>query len=247
MVDSGGLENRCPCKRTVGSNPTSSAIIVYDGWSSAISRSNRFIVTIILFITFAAVKPVSALTEIGLAGVTGWTDNYFMGDPQGWGFAVMQSLSQKVSVRAAYYHLDHGFLYIGTLQFGLPPPNPDTTRYLIHSHALADIFEISLMHSLVEDRKLRLEAVVGVGLAKFELYLGNLSASSGFGSDNSTSFFTFAGNVKVKQLIWSPLALQLGFQYRPMSQLVFTTDSFDPFSEVKLSSVQAVFLVKLFD
>ncbi len=28
MVDWGGLENRCPCKRTVGSNPTLSAIIL---------------------------------------------------------------------------------------------------------------------------------------------------------------------------------------------------------------------------
>ena len=39
MVDRDGLENRCACKRTVGSNPTLSA---NSNWSNALIRREQF-------------------------------------------------------------------------------------------------------------------------------------------------------------------------------------------------------------
>ncbi len=41
MVERGGLENRCTCKRTVGSNPTPTAI------ATGLKKSEWFYITII--------------------------------------------------------------------------------------------------------------------------------------------------------------------------------------------------------
>ena len=41
MVERGGLENRCACKRTVGSNPTPTAII------RGLKKSEWFYITMI--------------------------------------------------------------------------------------------------------------------------------------------------------------------------------------------------------
>ncbi len=215
---------------------------IYDVKSQLPLFMNRLaIVAIILAIT--GLNSVMATTEIGFAGLTGWSNNYFLQDPQGWGLTVSQRVAKKISLSMTYNHLDNDFRYIGTTQFGgFPPPNPDTTRDMIRSDASADIFEISIHFTLVEDKKMRLEAGVGVGNAELNLHLKGESTGRGISSEKSVPLSTFAINATVKRFLWSPLAFKLGYQYRSMSAIVVATDGFEPFIDVTLSSVHAVLI-----
>ena len=125
------------------------------------------------------------------------------------------------------------------MQFGLPPPNPDTTREFIHSDASVDFYEISFHLTLVQGSKMRLEVGGGIGRADFDLHLNGESTGKGMSSTQSPTVLTLSVNTTVKQFIRSPLALRLGYQYRTMSTMSQSTDSFEPFNDVTFSSIHA--------
>jgi hypothetical protein len=203
---------------------------------------NRLLILFCLMISITWFTPVRAAIETGIVGQSGWSDNFYLGNPYGWGIFVSKSLSPKLSLRFSFGRLDNSFRYIGIMQFGLPPPEPDTTREFIHSDASVNFYEISIHHALVEGSKMRLDAGGGIGRADFDLHLYGESTGKTMSSAQSPTVLTFSVDVTVKQFIRSPLALRLGYQYREMSTPSQATDSFEPFNEVTFSSIHAAVL-----
>lgn len=182
--------------------------------------------------------------EIGLTGRSGWSDNLYLGHPDGWGTFITKSLSPKLSLRFSFSRLDNDFRHIGIMQFGFPPPEADNRREFIRSDASVDVYEISFHHALAEGSKMRLEAGGGVGRANFDLRLYGESTGKTISTTQSAPVLTFSVDVTVKQFIRSPLAFRLGYQSRKMSTMSTTTDSFEPFNHVTLSSIHAAVLAQ---
>ena len=205
---------------------------------------NRLLILFGLMLTITWFAPVRAAIEMGLVGQSGWSDNFYLGNPDGWGIFVSKSLSPKLSLRFSFGRLDNSFRHIGIMQFGLPPPEPDTTREFIHSDVSVDFYEISIHHALVEGSKMRMEAGGGIGRADFDLHLYGESTGKTMSSTQSPTVLTFSVDVTVKQFIRSPLAMRFGYQYRKMSTVSQATCSFEPFNEVTYSSIHATVLVR---
>jgi hypothetical protein len=197
-----------------------------------------------LVISIAWFAPAKAAIEMGVVGQSGWSDNFYLADPNGWGIFVSKSLSTKLSLRFAFNRLDNAFRHIGIMQFGFPPPEPDTTREFIHSDVSVNVYEISIHHALVEGTKMRLEAGGGIGQTDFDLHLKGESTGKTMSSVKTLSILKLSVNVTVKRFIRSPFAMRLGYQYRKMSAIDITLDGFEPFTDVNLSSIYAAVLAR---
>ncbi|MFQ6007359.1 MAG: hypothetical protein ACE5K8_00245, partial [Candidatus Zixiibacteriota bacterium] len=132
---------------------------------------NRLLVFLCFMVSITWFASAKAAIEVGVVGQSGWSDNFYLAKPNGWGIFVSKSISPKLSLRFSFGRLNNNFRYIGIMQFGLPPPEPDTTREFIHSDVSVNVYEISVYHALVEGTKMRLEVGGGIGQANFDLHL----------------------------------------------------------------------------
>lgn len=199
---------------------------------------------IFLLLVFCACSSVYAEIAIGVERQTGWSDNTYFGDPDGWGWVVSKSLPHRMSLRFSFSRTEYEGELFGIMQFGMPPPNPDTTREPIHTEASADFYEFSLHYVLIEGTKMRLEVGAGVGGARLDLNLLGGFTGKTISSEQSPGLFTLSGEVTVKEFLRPPLSLRLGYKYRTMPSGVAATDGFEPFDDVKYSSIHAAVLAR---
>lgn len=205
---------------------------------------NRLSISFGLMLSITCFTPASATIEVGLVSQSGWSENFYLGFPDGWGMFVSKSLSPKVSLRFSFSRLDNSSRHIGIMRSGFPPPNPDTTREFILSDASVDIYEFSIHHALVEGSKMRIEAGGGIGRADYDLRRYGESTGKTISSTQSSPGLTLTLDVIIKQFVRSPIAMRLGYQYRTMSTMSQATDSFEPFNHVAISSIYAAILVR---
>ncbi len=188
--------------------------------------------------------PANAALEMGVVGQSGWSDDFYLADPDGWAIFASKSLSQKLSLRLSFNRLDNAFRHIGIMQFGFPPPESDTTSEFIHSDVSVNVYEISIHHALVEGTKMRLEAGGGIGWADFDLHLKGESTGKTMSSAKTLSVLTISVDVTIKRFIRYPFAMRLGYQYRSMSTSSVIDDGFEPFTDVTFSSIYAAVLAR---
>jgi hypothetical protein len=205
----------------------------------------RRIICLSLIVSLASFASVYAETEIGLTGQSGWSDNSYLENPEGWGIFVSQNVSKKVAFRFSYNRLDNNFRYIGYMTFGFPPPGYIEVREFINLEVSTNIYEITFHHLLVEGSRMQLAAGGGLGLADFKLHLLGETTDRKMSVEQDTHLFTASVSATVKQFIWSKLALRLGYQYRNMSTISQSTDSFEPFNGVTYSSFNIALLTRL--
>jgi hypothetical protein len=189
-------------------------------------------------------SPASAEIEIGVLGHMGWSDDFYLGDPDGWGMFFTKSLLPNLSFRFTHSRMDNKCRHIGIMQFGMPPPEPDTTREFIKSDVSVTINELSLHLRLFEGNKMRLETGVGLGSAGFDLDLSGESTGKTMSLDEGTASVFWSVDLIVKDFIDPPLALRLGFQQRRMTSGPQATCGFSPFGDVGMSSVYASLMVR---
>jgi len=203
---------------------------------------NCLILGIILLIGGAI--PASSETEIGVARHSGWTDDFYLENPEGWGVFVRHSLPPFFALSFTFSRLENPLDYIGTLQFGLVPPDVVPTQERIKAKTTVDLYELSLYHIFVDDMRMQLEAGVGAGLAEFDLDLAGQSTGTRVSVGQSGLMASFTAGVTVKEFIRSPLALRLGYSYHAISTMSETTDAFEPFSDVTISDIYAVVMLR---
>ncbi len=182
--------------------------------------------------------------EFGLTANSGWSNNKYLEHPDGWGFFVSKSLSQSLTVRFSSDKFSKDFRYIGVLQFGYPPPNPDTTREFISSEARIHFYEFSIHHVVVNGNKMRLDVGGGLGLTGPKLKLRGEATGKTFTNDDGQILLSFSIDVTIKKFIYSPLALRIGYHYRAASYGPKATDTFYPFDELSLSSINVNLLAR---
>lgn len=204
----------------------------------------RTILYILLIMIFSVCPLVQAEIEIGLERQSGWSDNFYLGNPDGWGGFVSRSLSPRFSLRFSVSRLSHGLEYSGRMQFAWPPIGPDTPLESIRATTTLDLYELSLHYVLAEGSKMRLEVGAGLGGADFLLNLVGESTGKQMSVDQSPGLFTLSGEVIVKEFLRSPLSLRLGYKYRAMPTMVAATDTFEPFDDVKYSSIHVAVLAR---
>lgn len=202
----------------------------------------RTIIYILLIMMISVCPLVQAEIGIGLERQTGWSDSFYLGNPDGWSGFLSKSLSERFTLRFSVSRLSQRLRYLGVMQFSMPMPGDDTTREFISAATNLALYELSMHYVLVEGTKMRLEVGAGVGGPNFELDLRGESTGKKMSVKQSPKLFILSGEVTVKEFLSPPLALRLGYKYRTMPAVVFTTDSFEPFGDVKYSSIHvAVF------
>jgi len=205
-------------------------------------RKNYLILGIILLISGAI--PVSAETEIGVARHSGWTDDFYLENPEGWGVFIRQSLPPFFALSFSGKQLENSIAYFGTLQFGLVPPDVVPTREIIKAKTTVNIYELSLYHVFVDDERMQLEAGIGGGLADFNLDLAGQSTGTRMSVEQLGLMASFIVSVTIKEFIRSPLALRLGYSHHTISTSSETTDAFEPFNDVTISDIYAVVMLR---
>lgn len=205
----------------------------------------RAIILIVLFAALTVAAPARATIEFGFSGQSTWSDNDYVGNPTGWGLFFSRSLSPRVSVRLAYNRYSNDFHYIGNFLFGLVPPDADTSREIIAADASTKYVEMILLHSLVDGSRMRLDIGGGLGLAYFDLHLTGQSTGTMSTTNEDGITLTWMVETTVKHLIYSPLALKMGYQYHKSSTMEgLITDAFVPFDEIAHSGVYAALVAR---
>lgn len=206
----------------------------------------RTISYMFLLLVFCAGSSVYAEIGIGI-GVerqTGWSDNFYLGNPDGWGGFVSKSLTERFSVHFSVSRLSQSLKYLGIMQFAWPPIDPDTPLESVRATTTLDLYELSMHYVLVDGSKMRLEVGAGLGVADFSLNLTGESTGKQLSVNQSPGLSTLSGEVIVKEFLSPPLSLRLGYKYRTMPTGVAATDSFEPFDDVKYSSIHAAVLAR---
>lgn len=204
-----------------------------------------FKITISVLVLLLTLGNISkAEIDIGYARQTGWSDNFFLENPEGWTLYLSKSLSQKMSVRFSFSRLDNSITFIGTMTGGLIPPEVELTWELIRSDLNVKIYEFSLYHALVEGNKMRLDLGGAVGVADFDLSSKGLTTRIVRGRNQDAVFVSYAVDVTVKEFIFSPLALRIGYQHRKMSTFNANLHAFAAFSEVSYSNIRIDILAR---
>ena len=205
---------------------------------------NRFFLASLVIILLMS-SPLKAETEIGLIGQSGWSDNFYFANPDGWGLTLSQSLSQKMAIRFSFSRFENSFGYIGILSLGFPPIYLDTSSEIVSAYASANFYELSLHHNLLNGNKMRLETGGGLGVSSFDLDLVGGSTGRTLSTSQIPIILTLSIDVTVKKFLYSPFALRLGYQYRTMGAIPILIDGFQPFRNVNLSVARIDLLAKL--
>ena len=206
-------------------------------------RPLDIIIIITVIFLFANSSP-NAEIDIGYARQSGWSDNFFLKNPDGWTLYLAKSLSQKMSIRFSFSRLENNFTYIGVLTFGLIPPDVVLTRELVHSDLNVKMYEFSLYHALVEGSKMRLDLGGTFGFADYNLNLKGQTTGKQRNNLENAMLVSYGIDVTVKKFIFTTLALRIGYQYRNMETGVFVSDAFVPFQDVNYSSIRVDILAR---
>ena len=200
-------------------------------------RSFIFILTI-LIVSSISVSTPKAETDFGYARLSGWSDNFYFNNPNGWSLYLTKSLSKKMSMRFTYSKLSNDFAFFGIMAFGFPPIDMNTNRELIGANVRARLYELSLHHAIAEGSKMRMDIGAGLGGSKFKLRMtGQSTAETRLFIQNPITL-TFDINVTVKKFLHDAIALRIGYQHRSMGTLDFSTDIFLPFRDVSYSNIR---------
>ena len=116
-------------------------------------RSFNFILTI-LIVSIISISFPKAEIDIGYARQSGWSDNFYFNNPDGWSLYLTKSFSKKMSMRFTYSKLSNNLSYFGVMTFGFPPIDIIVTRELIDANVTARLYELSLHHSIAEGSKI---------------------------------------------------------------------------------------------
>ena len=207
-------------------------------------KSSFNLILTILIVSIITICSPKAEIDIGYARQTGWSYNFFLENPKGWTLYLSKSLSQKMSVRFSFSRLDNSITFIGTMVGGLIPPEVELTWELIRSDLNVKTYEFSLYHALVEGNKMRLDLGGAVGVADFDLSSKGLTTRIVRGRNQDAVFVSYAVDVTVKEFIFSPLALRIGYQHRKMSTFNANLHAFAAFSEVSYSNIRVDILAR---
>ncbi|MEE8404357.1 MAG: hypothetical protein V3S17_03095 [candidate division Zixibacteria bacterium] len=198
-----------------------------------------FRITISVLVFLLTLGSVSkAEIDIGYSRQSGWSDNFYLENPDGWSLYLSKSFSQKMSMRLSFSRLDKNFIYAGYMAFGLIPPNMLLTWELIKSDLSAKVYEISIHHSLVEGSRMRLDVGGGFGVTNFNLILRGQTTGYRVLRTQKPAFYSFAVDVTVKKFLFNPIALRIGYQHRNMATHNITLDGFEPFHEISYSNIR---------
>lgn len=206
-------------------------------------RSFNLILTILIVSIITICSPKAEI-DIGYARQSGWSDNFFLKNPDGWTLYLAKSLSQKMSIRFSFSRLENNFTYIGVLTFGLIPPDVVLTRELVHSGLNVKMYEFSLYHALVEGSKMRLDLGGTFGFADYNLNLKGQTTGKQRNNLENAMLVSYGIDVTVKKFVFTTLALRIGYQYRNMETGVFVSDAFVPFQDVNYSSIRVDILAR---
>jgi hypothetical protein len=199
-----------------------------------------------LFILTSSLPSARAGWEIGAGAQTAWSNNEYLGDPNGWGLTMGKSLSGKLDLRGSYTRLDQRSRYVGTLPGnGFSPAGPAPVRQLISNRTHIDLYEVSLAYDLIDANRMRLEIAGGLGYGAADLKLSGEQSGDVVARSADPLAFSLGVQVLVKELFVRPLALRLGYQHRTLKGTFgATTDAFEPFSDLSISSVQVALLAR---
>jgi len=87
-------------------------------------------------------------------------------------------------------------------------------------------------------KKMRMEIGAGLGSSKFDLRLTGQSTAKTQLFIQKPIILTFDINVTVKRFLFEAMALRIGYQYRSMGTLDFSTDIFLPFRDISYSNIR---------
>ena len=201
----------------------------------------------LIAIVILTLSPLSANAgwELDYSKHSAWTDNKYLGDPDGWGMFLSKSLSKKIAIRVLYTRFENKSRYIGTLPLPLWPPGPWYDRQFISENAHINLYELALIFALIDGTKMRLEVGGGVGggIARVELFGEQSGHAQAGGSDSQV--VSLSVQILVKELIWPPLALRMGYRTRYLTEQLYSTDGFAPFLGITISSVQLGLVARL--
>jgi hypothetical protein len=200
-----------------------------------------FLGLILLIILFV---PVRAEIEFGLVGQLGWTDNFYLENPDGWGMFAAKSLSRMLDLRFTFDRFDKNFRYNGIVFFPFPPPGSNPTPEPIRSMAKVCFYDLSIHRQMLTAGFVRFGAGVGVGVANLDSDLTGETTGRSVTVSTSASVLTLSMSAQLKKFIWPPFALRFGYKYRLMLIENLTTDVFAPFINVNFSSVHIELLAR---
>lgn len=198
-----------------------------------------FKITISVLVLLLTLSSLSkAEIDIGYARQSGWSDNFYFRNPDGWSLYLSKSFSKKMSIRFTYSKLINNFSYFGEMTFGFPPIDMIVTRELIGANVTARLYELSLHHAIAEGSKMRMDIGAGLGGSKFKLRMTGQSTAKTMLFIQNPIILTFDINVTVKKFLHDAMAMRIGYQYRSMGTLDFSTDIFLPFRDVSYSNIR---------
>ena len=108
---------------------------------------------------------------------------------------------------------------------------------MIDSKASINYTEISLHYGIINDSKFRLDIGGGFGLVSPELNLLGKVTSKTFKNNDSQVMMSFAVDVTIKEFVHKNLSFRMGYQYRNSSYGSKATDTFYPYDDLTLSSM----------
>jgi hypothetical protein len=182
--------------------------------------------------------------EIGLAAQTGWSNNDYLGNPDGWSLFFSKSLTDRLDVRGAYNRFENTSHGLGTLPLGFGPGGTTSVRQLISGNAEFYTYELWLNYAIVDGSRMRLELGGGMGPGDASVSLYGEETGKTVKGANDGLAVAWNVQVLVKELFHSPAALRLAYQYRRLAVGPQPTDGFEPFAELSLSSVQLALLAR---
>lgn len=219
-------------------------VFVADRRQGKFHMNNRLFLAALSVVLFCT-SPAKGEFEIGVVGQSGWSDNFYLANPDGWGITIANRPSPSFAIRFSFSRFESLIQYSGIMQFGFPPIDINTPREQIDSEASTNLYELTLHYSLLNGRKLRLEAGGGFGISDFDLNLVGTTTNRIMSTAQSPFILTLSVDATVKKLLNSPFALRFGYQYRTMGALPVELDGFQPFNNVNLSEVRVAILARL--
>ncbi|MFH2048164.1 MAG: outer membrane beta-barrel protein [bacterium] len=182
--------------------------------------------------------------EFGLNANSSWSDNNYLKNPEGWGFSVSKNINNKISVRLSFNRYSRDFKYFGVMSFGYPPPEADTTTEIISSKARIHFYEITANYSIYNGNKFRVDIGGGFGKSNPKLTLTGEQTYSMMSNDDDQALIILSFDVTIKEFIYKNTALRMGYNHREATYGAKATDSFYPFDELSLSSVNINLIVQ---
>ncbi len=195
------------------------------------------ILCVLLIILYCSSISAKTGIEFGLNANSSWSDNDYLKNPEGWGLSVSKSINDRISVRLSFNRYTSDFKYFGVMSFGFPPPEADTTTEIISSKARIHFYEITANYGIHNGNKFRVDIGGGFGKSNPKLTLTGEQTYSMMSNDDGQALIILSFDVTIKELIYKNTDLRIGYNHREATYGAKATDSFYPFDELSLSSI----------